>query len=112
MVTEQAVLQLEQRLDLSFVGLPVRHAGITARAIAVEPFGAVLPLGHPLAEADQVVLRTSPTSRSSPCPGTQGRPTGRSCSGACLAAGFRPAVTQEVVDPLSHPVAGGRRYGA
>ncbi|MFI6875659.1 LysR family transcriptional regulator [Streptomyces sp. NPDC050400] len=99
-VTEQAVLQLKQgRLDLSFVGLPVRHAGITARAIAVEPFGAVLPLGHPLAEADQVALADLADEPFVAVPRHPGSAYREVLLGACLAAGFRPAVTQEVVDP-------------
>lgn len=98
--TEQSVHQLEQgRLDLAFVGMPLHSSGIRTRAIACEPFGAVLPSGHRLADADSLELAALAGEPFVAMPRRSGSTYREGLMSACVNAGFRPQVAQEVADP-------------
>lgn len=87
-------------LDLAFVGLPESPAPMVAtRLVAREEIGAVLPLDHELAQEKSIPLqRLAGDDFISP-------PTDGSSSmtevmlAACMAAGFRPRIVQELSDP-------------
>ncbi len=86
-------------IDLAFVGLPVTDADVEARLISRTPLGAVLPVDHPLAEADSLSARqlADDDFLSMPVDGSSSMAEG--LLRCCIAAGFRPRITQEITDP-------------
>lgn len=87
-------------LDLAFVGLPDSPSpSITARLIAREEVGAVLPLDHPLAREKSIPLHSLAGDDfiSPPMDGSSSMTEVLLAS--CMAAGFRPRVVQELSDP-------------
>lgn len=96
--TRDAVEKLDSgRLDLAFVAMPVDAAVVRSRLIAVEPFGAVLPTNHPFVDRTQIdIVELADQDfvmahvRSSIYESTMQ---------ACVDAGFRPRIVQEVTDP-------------
>lgn len=99
-VTEEALHQLRQgRLDLTCVGLPSQGAGIVTRTIAEEPVGAVIPSDHPLASAERLSLTDLSAEQWVAVPRHPGSSYRSMLMTACLDAGFRPQIAQEVIDP-------------
>lgn len=87
-------------LDLAFVGLPEAPVpAVVTRLVASEEIGAVLPLDHPLAGETSISLRSlaSDDFISPPLDGSSSMT--EVMLAACLAAGFRPRVVQELSDP-------------
>ncbi|WP_285248353.1 LysR family transcriptional regulator [Pseudarthrobacter sp. efr-133-R2A-89] len=87
-------------LDLAFVGLPEAPVpSVVTRLVASEEIGAVLPLDHPLAGESSISLRSlaSDDFISPPLDGSSSMT--EVMLAACLAAGFRPRVVQELSDP-------------
>lgn len=86
-------------LDIAFVGLPIATSGVAARLIARTEFGAVLPVDHPLAEETTLSLRrlAEDDFLSMPLDGSSAMAEG--LIRCCVAAGFRPRITQEMADP-------------
>ena len=99
-MTRDAISQLESgALDLAFVGLPVASTSVTARLIRREPFGAVLPLDHRLASEREIDLRELADDGFVTTPLSAGSALQESTMRACVDAGFRPRVVQEITDP-------------
>ena len=99
-MTRDAISQLESgALDLAFVGLPVASTSVTARLIRREPFGAVLPLDHRLASEREIDLRELADDGFVTTPLSAGSALQESAMRACVDAGFRPRVVQEITDP-------------
>ncbi|NDK90283.1 LysR family transcriptional regulator [Gordonia desulfuricans] len=99
-MTRDAVEQLDSgSLDIAFVGLPVDAAHIRTRLIASEPFGIVVPSDHRLADAGVVDLADLADEEFVSTPRTSGSALRESADRACLDAGFRPRITQEITDP-------------
>src|SRR6185503_18915316 len=86
-------------LDLAFVGLPVASTSVTARLIRREPFGAVLPLDHRLASEREIDLRELADDGFVTTPLSAGSALQESAMRACVDAGFRSRVVQEITDP-------------
>ncbi len=99
-MTREAVTQLESgALDLAFVGLPVQSAAVATRLIRRESFGAVLPSDHPLAGEAEIDLHDLADDGFITTPLSAGSALQESAMRACLDAGFRPRVVQEITDP-------------
>ncbi|NGP04326.1 LysR family transcriptional regulator [Rhodococcus sp. 14C212] len=99
-MTREAVTQLESgALDLAFVGLPVQSAAVATRLIRRESFGAVLPSDHPLAGEPEIDLHDLADDGFITTPLSAGSALQESAMRACLDAGFRPRVVQEITDP-------------
>lgn len=86
-------------LDIAFVGLPVDSAVVRTRLIAREPFGAVLPVGHRLAGRDAIDLAALADDDFIATPFLAGSSLQEIAMQACVDAGFRPRVVQEITDP-------------
>jgi len=86
-------------LDLAFVGLPIVAEGIDSRMVARTRLGAALPIDHPLADAPGIHVRqlAEDDFLSMPTDGSSAMAEG--LIRCCVAAGFRPHITQEVTDP-------------
>ncbi|EME55402.1 LysR family transcriptional regulator [Rhodococcus ruber] len=99
-MTREAVTQLESgALDLAFVGLPVQSTAVATRLIRRESFGAVLPSDHPLAGEAEIDLHDLADDGFITTPLSAGSALQESAMRACLDAGFRPRVVQEITDP-------------
>jgi DNA-binding transcriptional LysR family regulator len=99
-MTRDAVAQLESgALDLAFVGLPVQSSAVATRLIRREPFGVVLPVDHPLADREEVELRELADEGFVTTPLSAGSSLQEVAMRACVDAGFRPRVVQEITDP-------------
>lgn len=99
-MTRDALTQLPSgALDLAFVGLPVESSSVTARLIAREPFGAVLPEDHPLASRASIDLVELADDGFVSTPLNAGSNLQETAMRACLEAGFRPRIVQEITDP-------------
>lgn len=99
-MTRDAVSQLESgALDLAFVGLPVQSTVVSTRLIRREPLGAVLPIDHPLAGEAEIELGDLADDGFITTPFAAGSSLQELAMRACLDAGFRPRVVQEITDP-------------
>src|SRR6478752_4849455 len=99
-MTRDAIGQLDSgAIDLAFVGLPVTSSSVTARLIRREPYGVVLPLDHRLASESEIDLRDLADEGFVTTPLSAGSALQEGAMHACLAAGFRPRVVQEITDP-------------
>lgn len=99
-MTRGAIEQLNSgQLDIAFVGLPADGSGVRTRLIAVERLGVVLPVEHRLAPAEPVALADLADDSFVTTPLSAGSALQELSQRACLEAGFRPNVVQEVTDP-------------
>lgn len=99
-MTRDAVTQLTNgSLDLAFVGLPVESTQVRTRLIAREPFGVVLPEDHPFAERAEIDLIELENEGFISTPLSAGSSLQESAMRACVDAGFRPHIVQEITDP-------------
>jgi DNA-binding transcriptional LysR family regulator len=99
-MTRDAITQLESgTIDLAFVGLPVGSESVMSRLIRREPFGAVLPVDHRLAGEAAIDLRDLADDGFVTTPLSAGSALQESAMRACVDAGFRPRVVQEITDP-------------
>jgi DNA-binding transcriptional LysR family regulator len=100
-MTRDGVEQLEQGgLDLAFVGLPIAPSPVETRLVGREPLGAVLPVDHPLAGESAIDLADLAEEGFITTPTAAGSALQESTLRACVAAGFRPRVVQEITDPF------------
>ncbi|MDR7300421.1 LysR family transcriptional regulator [Haloactinomyces albus] len=98
--TYDALHQLQQgSLDLAFVGLPLSAEMVCSRDIAEESLGVVLPVDHPLATADGIDLAELSGDDFVTMPLQAGSVYREIVVNACVRAGFRPRIAQEVYDP-------------
>lgn len=86
-------------LDLAFVGLPLVAEDIDSRLIARTRLGAVVPIDHPLAEAPSLSTRQLADDDFLSMPVDGSSAMTEALLRCCIAAGFRPRITQEVTDP-------------
>lgn len=99
-VTDDAMRQLGNgEIHLAFVGLPVASAALATRWISREPLGVTLPSDHPLAKRKQLKLAELAEEDFVSLPIHQGSSLRENIVHACLTAGFRPRIVQEVIDP-------------
>ncbi len=99
-LTRDAVEQLDSgRLDVAFVGMPVDSTRIRTRAIAVEGLGAALPVDHPFADRASVDIAELAEEDFITTPLSAGSSLQEVALRACVDAGFRPRVAQEITDP-------------
>ncbi len=99
-MTRDAVDQLDSgRLDIAFVGLPVDSAIVHTRLIAVERFGVVLPGDHLFAARTSIDIAELADQDFITTPVRAGSALQELALQACVDAGFRPRVVQEITDP-------------
>jgi DNA-binding transcriptional LysR family regulator len=99
-MTAEGLEQLEKGgLDLAFVGLPLGPTELSFRLIDVEPLGAVLPIDHPLADEAVIDLADLANEGFISTPANPGSALQEAAMRACVGAGFRPRVVQEITDP-------------
>ena len=101
-LTRDAVAQIERgSLDLAFVALPLDPAPrVRSRLIAREPLGVALPIDHPRAGDPAVDLTELADADFITLPAASGSGLREAALGACVNAGFRPRVVQEIADPF------------
>jgi DNA-binding transcriptional LysR family regulator len=100
-MTREGVEQVEQgQLDLSFVGLPLGPTRLRTRLIGREPFGVVLPSDHRLAGESSIDLHDLSLEGFITTPVTAGSALQDTAMRACVDAGFRPRIVQEITDPF------------
>jgi DNA-binding transcriptional LysR family regulator len=99
-MTREGVEQVESgALDLSFVGLPLEPTRLRTRLIGREPFGAVVPSDHRLAGEQQIDLAELAEDGFITTPARAGSALQDAAMRACVDAGFRPRIVQEITDP-------------
>lgn len=101
-LTRDAVVQLERgSLDLAFVALPLDPSPkLHSRLIAREPLGVALPIDHPRAGDSAIDLTDLADADFITLPAASGSGLREVGVGACVSAGFRPRVVQEISDPF------------
>ena len=100
-MTRDGVEQVEHgHLDLAFVGLPLDPTRLRTRLIGREPLGAVLPTHHPLAGEAEIDLHDLSPEGFITTPVTAGSALQDAAKRACVDAGFRARVVQEITDPF------------
>jgi DNA-binding transcriptional LysR family regulator len=88
-------------LDLAFVALPVDPSPrIRSRLIAREPLGVALPIDHPRAGDPAIELTELADADFITLPAASGSGLREAGVAACVSAGFRPRVVQEIADPF------------
>lgn len=99
-MTQNAVAQIDNgAMDLAFVGLPVDTSVVNARLIRREPYAAVLPSDHPLAGRVRIDLKELADDDFVSTPADAGSSLQEIAFQACVDAGFRPRIVQEITDP-------------
>ncbi|MFJ4843177.1 LysR family transcriptional regulator [Streptomyces sp. NPDC088746] len=99
-VTRDGIEQLEQGgLDIALVGLPIAPSSVRTRLIGREPLGAALPVDHPAAGESVIDLADLAGDGFIASPATAGSALQELTLQACVKAGFRPRVVQEITDP-------------
>ncbi len=99
-MTQDAIHQVDSgQLDIAFVGLPVDERRVHARELMLEPMGMVIPVDHPLANAEDLVLSDFSEDPFITPPAGAGSNLNEVTMQACAAAGFYPKVAQEITDP-------------
>ncbi|KAA9159332.1 LysR family transcriptional regulator [Amycolatopsis acidicola] len=99
-MTRDGVEALEQGgLDIAFVGLPIGPSRVRTRMIGREPLGAVLPIDHPLANEAGIDLAGLAQDGFITTPAEAGSALQELAMQACVKAGFRPRIVQEITDP-------------
>jgi DNA-binding transcriptional LysR family regulator len=101
-MTREGVEQVERgALDLAFVALPLAPSpAVRSRLIAREPLGVALPVDHPLAGTPAVDLVDLAGDGFITTPHAVGSGLQEAGMRACVSAGFRPRVVQEITDPF------------
>ena len=100
-MTRDGVEQLERGdLDLAFVGLPIDPSRLRTRLIGRDPLGVVLPIDHPLADRAAVDLAELADEQFISLPLGAGSSLAQLTTQACVDAGFRPRIAQEITDPF------------
>jgi DNA-binding transcriptional LysR family regulator len=101
-MTRDGVEQVERgALDLAFVALPLDPSpAVRSRLIAREPLGVALPVDHPSAGAAAVDLLDLAGDGFITTPHALGSGLQEAGMRACVNAGFRPRVVQEITDPF------------
>jgi DNA-binding transcriptional LysR family regulator len=100
-MTRDGIEQLERGdLDLAFVGLPIDPSRVRTRLIAREPIGVVLPIDHPLAARSAIDLADLADEQFISLPLGAGSSLAQLTAQACIDAGFRPRIAQEITDPF------------
>jgi len=100
-LTRDAVVQLERgALDLAFVALPLDPSPkVRSRLIAREPLGMALPIDHSRAGDSAIDLTELADADFITLPANSGSGLREAGVQACVNAGFRPRVVQEIADP-------------
>jgi DNA-binding transcriptional LysR family regulator len=101
-LTRDGVEQIERGgLDLAFVSLPLDPSPVVrTRLIAREPLGVALPVDHHLAGERDVDLVDLADDGFVAIPAGLGSGLQETALRACVDAGFRPRIVQEIVDPF------------
>ena len=101
-MTRDGVAQIEQgALDLAFVSLPLDPSPLVrTRLVGREPLGIALPVDHPLATEAEVDLVDLAADGFITTPAALGSGLQETGLRACVDAGFRPRVVQEITDPF------------
>ena len=101
-MTRDGVEQVERgALDLAFVALPLDPSPtIRTRLIARQPLGVALPVDHRLAGEPEVDLTDLAGDGFVTTPVAVGSGLQETALRACVNAGFRPRVVQEITDPF------------
>lgn len=99
-MTRDGVERLEQGgLDIAFVGLPIDPSPVRTRLIGREGLGVALPIDHPLAGESAIDLADLAEEGFITTPAAAGSALQELAVRACVQAGFRPRVVQEITDP-------------
>ena len=101
-MTRDGVAQVERgALDLAFVALPLDPSpAVRTRLIAREPLGVALPVDHRLAGEPAVDLADLADEGFVTTPVAAGSGLQEAALRACVNAGFRPRIVQEITDPF------------
>lgn len=98
---EQVARIVAGELDLGFLRPPVNAPGLQVEVLREEPLIAVVPAGHPLAAVDVVELSDLADQPFITYPSGLTSVTREAVQRACVQAGFRPRVVQEVRETIT-----------
>jgi DNA-binding transcriptional LysR family regulator len=87
---------LNNRIDLGFCYAPITQIELESLTILSEPLAVVLPLNHPLAEREQIELRSLHAESFILCPKDIKPDVRRQIIQLCTHAGFQPQIAREV----------------
>ena len=90
---------LNERIDLGFCYAPITQTKLESLTILSEPLAVVLPLNHPLAEREQIELRSLHAESFILCPKDIKPDVRQQIEQLCIQAGFQPQIAREVSPP-------------
>ena len=90
---------LNDRIDLGFCYAPITQTELKSLTILSEPLAVVLPLNHPLAEREQIELRSLYAESFILCPKDIKPDVRQQIIQLCIQAGFQPQIAREVSPP-------------
>ncbi|MBF6179508.1 LysR family transcriptional regulator [Nocardia otitidiscaviarum] len=88
----------DREIDLGFVRMPVRRAGVRTRVYKYERLVAVLPIDHRLADAPDIEVADLADDPFVSLPGARGSTVREHIVAAAFQAGFAPRIVQEAGD--------------
>jgi DNA-binding transcriptional LysR family regulator len=90
---------LNNQIDLGFCYAPINQPEFESLTIFSEPLAVVLPLDHPLAEQEQIELRSLYAESFILCPRDLKPDVRKQIIQLCTQAGFKPNIVQEASPP-------------
>lgn len=90
---------LNNQIDLGFCYAPINQPEFESLTILSEPLAVVLPLDHPLAEQEQIELRSLYAESFILCPRDLKPDVRKQIIQLCTQAGFKPNIVQEASPP-------------
>jgi DNA-binding transcriptional LysR family regulator len=90
---------LDSKLDIGFVHTPVNHPDILTLTLLSEPLVVALPPNHPLADLEQIDLRSLANESFVMCPQSAKPDLYSQIIQLCDRAGFQPQIVQEASPP-------------
>lgn len=96
---QQIKALLNHQIDLGFCYAPINQPELTHRIISSEALAVVLPLDHPLAEREQIELKSLQKESFILCPKEFKPDVRQQIEQLCMSAGFQLKVIREVSPP-------------
>lgn len=89
---------MDGAMDLAFVRFPVQPVGIVSRVVAAERYVLAVPVGHPLADRDEVSMADCREESFVALPADPGSSVRDDFVRSCHEAGFAPDIVQSAPD--------------
>lgn len=96
---KQIAALLNRQIDLGFCYAPITQPELESVTILSEPLAVVLPLDHPLAQQEQIELRSLQNESFILCPQDIKPDVRQQIEQLCISAGFELKIAQEASPP-------------